>query len=727
MGFFARSVQGKDDSHWQTLENHLESVSALAKKFSEPFNAGALGEICGLLHDLGKGTQEFQVGRLRKGERGVDHSTCGAQWAEKNLSPRSLRRIVGYTIAGHHSGLLDGDHGAKNDGSYRARLEKNIKPVDPSDIPIAIPESISIDKGSLKLSSGFQVSMLIRMLFSALVDADRLDAEAFSCPEHSSLRSQWPGLSELKNRLSNYLEDLTNRVSNTLVNEKRKEVLEDCTNAAEKPPGLFSLTVPTGGGKTLSSLAFALNHAVRNGMRRVIYVIPYTSIIEQNAAVFRKVLGTESVLEHHTGFLPVRDTATDEANIWEFAVENWDAPLIVTTNVQFFETLFSARAGKCRKLHNIANSVVILDEAQMLPSKLLRPCLEALKELSRRYSTSIVLCTATQPAVQKSDEFTGGLEDVREIARDPQGLQIALERVTVEQIGKRSDSEIADRMCRYNQVLTITNSRRQSRNIFELLTEDKGTFHLSGLMYPAHRTRQIERIRKRLDKKQTCRVVSTQLVEAGVDLDFPVVFRALSGLDSLAQAAGRCNREGKPNKGRFYIFESEYRSFDSFLARCADTGREVLGRRGDDPMSLDAVKDYFQLLFWKMGEKLDHHQILRKFNAGLMRGFFPFREVESVFRLIEQSQFALIIPAPENEHLIKALKEDPHGIRYIRGIQQYSVPVFDSQKPALSGVVEYLDPENERFPLLTNSDLYSDRFGLNLDDPTFRKPESNVC
>jgi len=726
MVLFARSVQGKDESYWQTLDDHLESVSALAKKFSEPFNVGFLGQICGLLHDLGKGTQQFQIGRLRKGARGVDHSTCGAQWAEKNL-PAGLGRIIGYAVAGHHTGLLDGDHGAMNDGSYRARLEKKIDSLEPADIPISNPKEVFIDKSSLSVSSGFQMSMLIRMLFSALVDADRLDAEAFTCPEHSILRSQWPGLSVLKNRLSNYLEDLTNGASNTLVNEKRREVLDDCTTAAEQPPGLFSLTVPTGGGKTLSSLAFALNHAVRNRMQRVIYVIPYTSIIEQNAAVFRKVLGAESVLEHHTGFLPAKDTPTDETNTWEFAVENWDAPLIVTTNVQFFETLFSARAGKCRKLHNIANSVVILDEAQMLPSKLLRPSLEALKELARRYLTTIVLCTATQPAIHKSDEFTGGLEDVREIARDPRGLQIALERVTVEQIGKRTDREIADRMSRCDQVLTITNSRRQSRKIFELLTEEKVAFHLSGLMYPAHRTRQIERIRERLDKKQACRVVSTQLVEAGVDLDFPVVFRALSGLDSLAQAAGRCNREGKLSKGRFYIFESEYRSFDSFLGRCADTGREVLGSHGEDPMSLDAVKEYFQLLFWKMGEKLDHHLILKKFNAGLMRGFFPFSEIESVYRLIEQSQFALIIPTPENEHLIKALKEDSHEIQHIRGIQQYSVPVFDSQKQALSGVVEYLDPENERFPLLTNSDLYNDRFGLNLDDPTFRNPESNVC
>ncbi|MDY0297830.1 MAG: CRISPR-associated helicase Cas3' [Acidobacteriota bacterium] len=725
MVLFARSVQGKDDLYWQTLDNHLESVASLAKKFSEPFKVGTLGEICGLLHDLGKATIEFQTDVLRKGERGVDHSTCGAQWAEKNLSA-GLGRMVGYTVAGHHTGLLDGDHGAKNDGSYRARLEKDIEPVDPSDVPIRIPGSLSIEKDSLNVSSGFQVSMLIRMLFSTLVDADRLDAEAFSHPERSAMRSQWSELSEMKERLFSYLESLISVSKRTLVNRKRQQVLNDCIHAAELPPGLFSLTVPTGGGKTLSSLAFALSHAIRHGMRRVIYVIPYTSIIEQNAAVFRKVLGTDSVLEHHTGFIPTKETETDESKVWEFAVENWDAPLVVTTNVQFFETLFSARPGKCRKLHNIANSVVILDEAQMLPPKLLRPSLEALKELARRYSTSIVLCTATQPAVQQSDDFPGGLEGVREIASDPKELQFALERVAVEQIGKRTDNEIAERMGQLPQVLTITSSRRQAREIFELQNDRNGAFHLSGLMYPAHRTRQITRIRDRLASNKVCRVVSTQLVEAGVDLDFPIVFRAMSGLDSLAQAAGRCNREGKLDKGRLYVFDSEYRSFDSFLARCADTGREVLGSHCEDPLSLEAVKDYFRLLFWKIGEKLDHHRILSQFNAGLARGFFPFREVESVFRLIEQTQSSLIIPAPENEHLIQALRDEPDNIGNIRRIQQYTVSVFDSQMRSLNGVVEYLDPEKERFPLLTNSALYNDHVGLNLNDPTFRNPESNV-
>ena len=262
---------------------------------------------------------------------------------------------------------------------------------------------------------GFQLSFFIRMLFSCLVDSDRLDAEAAEDSEKAAFRGRYCELKEMGNILDKSLERKKKEAPSTPINQHRSDILDYCRVAADRPQGLFSLTVPTGGGKTLSSLDFALRHAFRHDLQRIVYVIPFTSIIEQNANVFRSILGDESVIEHHSNFVPNRE----DDNLRLLATENWDAPIIVTTNVQFFESLFSHKASRCRKLHNIANSVIILDEAQMLPLPFLRPCIEALRELSRNYKTSIVLCTATQPALKAEDGFKRGFENVYEIVPCP--------------------------------------------------------------------------------------------------------------------------------------------------------------------------------------------------------------------------------------------------------------------------------------------------------------------
>ncbi len=393
---YAHTKPGCRIEEWQPLEEHLTNVAKMARRFAENFGAGKWAYYAGLEHDLGKSSHEFQQKLVVSGDIDahiermgrVDHSTAGAQYAYKIL--KDAGKIIAYTIAGHHAGLPNGK--SNEDACLIKRLEKNIPDynllfesinvddLSPRDLPI------KVDKNRF----GFQISFFIRMLYSCLVDADFLDTEHFMDEEKSRWRSGYEPLTALQDKLNLYLDRFPKKVPPLSINDYRREILNACLEASECTPGLFSLTVPTGGGKTLSSLAFALKHALSYGKTRIIYVIPYTSIIEQNAAVFRKILGSNSVLEHHSNY-----DHSEEDHRSRLACENWDAPLIVTTNVQFFESLFSNRSSRCRKIHRIANSIVILDEAQMLPVSLLKPCLEAIRELSLNYGTTAVLCTAT--------------------------------------------------------------------------------------------------------------------------------------------------------------------------------------------------------------------------------------------------------------------------------------------------------------------------------------------
>ncbi len=394
-------------------------------------------------------------------KRGPDHSSAGAVLAERH-GPKILGKLLAYAVAGHHSGLPDGVT------DLPRRLQKPVPP------GVALsPEAEALLAGLpglllalRKRTVGFQLMFFIRMLFSCLVDADSLCTEAFMDPNRAAWRSGYPALPDLRQRLAAHMAVLAADAQPTAVNALRAEVLAACGERAAQAPGLFSLTVPTGGGKTLASLSFALNHALTHGLRRVIYVIPYTNIIEQNAAVFRMALGDlgpEAVLEHHSNFeWPDEADEGQETRRARLAVENWDAPVVVTTSVQFFESLFASKRSACRKLHNIARSVVVLDEAQMLPTEYLRPCLEALRELCTNYGTSAVLCTATQPALNKG-ELPDGLDGVREIAPEPEELYARLRRTRVTDLGSLDDAALAARLAGHDQVLCILNTRAQAR------------------------------------------------------------------------------------------------------------------------------------------------------------------------------------------------------------------------------------------------------------------------
>ena len=648
--YFAHSTEDPNKGDWQPLDRHLAEVARRCGEFASRFGAEPWGKVCGLLHDLGKFSQEFQA-RLEGGRR-VDHSTAGARKAVEVFRP-GFGRLLAYAVAGHHSGLPDGgvDCGARRD-TLSGRLDPtkvNVPEIREFQSMLdAVPGELPQPAIS---RNGFSCAFFIRMLFSSLVDADFLDTEAWITGDKAGLRGSYPSVPDLLQQLDRHLDAICR--TDTPVNQRRAEILVRCREAAALKPGIFSLTVPTGGGKTLSSLAFALRHAKLHGLERVLYAIPYTSIIEQNAAVFRNALGElgpAAVLEHHSNYDLPREDEEDETSPalrMRLAAENWDAPLVVTTNVQLFESLFAARGSRCRKLHSVARSVLILDEAQMLPTPLLQPCLAALRELAAHYGVSVVLCTATQPALHQAAYLPCGFADgeVREIVPDHAALYEAFRRVEVTYAGALSDAEVAARILARPQVLCIVNTRGHARRLFERLGTADDHFHLSALLCPAHRAKKLAEIRKRLKGGKVCRVISTQLVEAGVDVDFPFVLRAATGIDSVAQAAGRCNREGKLSvHGEVTVFDPECGLPPGYFRRTADVGALTL-RAFPDLLSPDAVRHYFtQLYSFEGSDGLDAKGILRRLEENARSLSFPFREIAEDFRLIENDMESLIVP-----------------------------------------------------------------------------------
>jgi CRISPR-associated endonuclease/helicase Cas3 len=728
---FAHTLPDRGVEEWQPLLDHLDGVAARALSFCESFSASEWGWLAGLWHDLGKYSVAFQEylstasspdSHIADRAVRTDHSTAGAQHAVRTAG--ILGHLLAYVISGHHSGLLDG-RGDCGSACLEARLKKNIEHWDAAPAEVvgaSVPEPPEFLGLALASRDGFSAAFFTRMLYSSLVDADYLDTEKFMDPTRAYSRPDWPAdvLERMASALTAHLD--TFAPAKTSVNRRRAEVREACLAAAACAPGLFSLTVPTGGGKTLSSLAFALEHARRYGHKRVIYVIPFTSIIEQNAQAFRDVftglaaeLGSDPVLEHHSNLDLGSETVTSR-----LSAENWDAPLVVTTSVQFYESLFAARSSRCRKLHHLAEAVIILDEAQTLPVESLSPCLRALRELSANYRSTIVLCTATQPAVHHREAFPIGLSGVREIIPDAEALYRNLKRVSVGDLGPKLDSELVEMLRGDWQSLCIVNTRSHARRLFEVLGEDEGHFHLSALMCPVHRSERLAEIRRRLDDQQVCRVVSTQLVEAGVDIDFPRVYRALAGLDSIVQAAGRCNRHGRlDGNGETLIFRTEHTRSERFFAETSNCAAQVLDLH-DDPLSLAAIEHYFRLYYWDQAARWDSRSILEKFNLLQEREFpfsFAFAEVEESFRLIDDSGSPVIVPwGAEGERLCEELRrfrESP-GRERLRALQRYTVQIprriWDQQ------VGRTIDLVGDRYPVLINPQShYSESVGLSLD------------
>lgn len=582
------------------LEEHLQKVGELSGANAAEFQSAGWGIAAGLWHDLGKYREAFQKyirdasgyerenAHVESPQR-VTHSTAGAVHAI-NQWPSVPGYIIAYLIAGHHAGLADW---SGNRGSLQFRLQEAGREYSEA-MEAQIPEHLlSADQPCVPGSARNpdSISLWMRLLFSCLVDADFLDTESYMAPERVNQRGRLPKLSELHPVFFERMKDLQKTADDTPLNNTRKSIFDACQRSAAEMPGMFSLTVPTGGGKTLASLGFALEHARLHGKSRIIYAIPFTSIIEQNAGVFRKFLGEEAVLEHHNS-LDV-DPGAENAGT-RLAAENWDAPLIVTTNVQLFESLFASRTSRCRKLHNLVNSVVVLDEAQQIPRDFHEPITRVMQQMADHFGVTWLLCTATQPDLGKQiDPFGGvlhtGLDDICEIIPEPARLADQLKRVEIEMPSdpdeKTSWESLARQLAVEECVLVVVNKRQDARTLYELLPEEAGTYHLSANMCAEHRSAILRDIRQKLSARRVgsakpLRVVSTQLIEAGVDVDFPVVYRAMAGLDSVAQAAGRCNREGLSSEpGRVVVFQPEQLPPPGYLRQAAQVTIKLLSFR----------------------------------------------------------------------------------------------------------------------------------------------------
>ncbi|MDR0339369.1 MAG: CRISPR-associated helicase Cas3' [Desulfovibrio sp.] len=750
---YAHSTPGAPET-WQGLGAHLAETANLAASFARSFDAGDWGDFCGRFHDVGKASQAFQ--KRLCGGKSVDHATAGGQLAFDLLAELGDfgASLAAFAIMGHHGGLPDGGViGAHGGITLRDRRERKVEdysrwpealpgePIRPQTLPFQITDAPQNERG-------FASAFFIRMLFSCLVDADWLDTERFCDPERFARRPRRPLLKDMYREFSAFARNTlaANNKGNEAIFACRQEILDLCQRAGQKPRGCFTLAVPTGGGKTFSSLAFALKHALSHGHDKIIYVIPFVSIIEQNAAAFRKALGPlgqEAVLEHHSSVTePATEQATDadRATDLRLATENWDAALIVTTAVQFFESLFARQPSRCRKLHNIANSVIILDEAQMLPTELLNPCVMALRELARGYGASLVLCTATQPALFRTDNLYAGFEpgEVTDIIT-PERLPAIFElfkRVDIEQAGTLSLEAVAEMLAGRHQCLAIVNTRGRCRELYEILGQDEGNFHLSALMYPAHRRRKLEEIHARLKEGKACRVVSTSLVEAGVDIDFPLVLREQTGLDSVAQAAGRCNREGLLAKnGRVIVFSIQGAPPGMpFLRRRARAAASV-GGKFDDPLCPAAIEAYFTRLY-KL-ESLDEPGIL-----GMLKGAMtdellrkapamPFSAVAEAFRFIENTMEPVVVECDEALPLLARLEEKPDSEErpgrderrhILRQLQNFTVQVYKNMLPRLA--LREIRPYGLK--VLCGATGYSEDMGLVSDNPEFREAERNI-
>ena len=753
--YYAHSAGNLPYEHWQTMESHARNVGGMAAGFAAYFGAQEIARATGLLHDVGKYSPLFDK-RLHGDPKRVDHSTAGAKIAVERWGVR-LGKMMAFCIAGHHAGLANGA-GA---GDGRSTLQQRLDWQFGADIPkldevwrqeIDLPETLPAP--SVKPDAGdhphFTCAFFIRMLYSCLVDADFLDTEAFyaKLEQRETVRGGHPDLETLRPVFFDFINAFRRRATqapqateeqqrNAALNRLRGEILDYAVAQAQQETGLFSLTVPTGGGKTFTSMAFALEHAKRHGMRRVIYVIPFTSIIEQNAAEFRKAfgeLGEQAVLEHHSTFDDgkLQNEATKDK--LHLASENWDAPIVVTTAVQFFESLFADRSSRCRKLHNIAGSVIILDEAQMLPLNLLLPIMQAIKELAQNYHCSVVMCTATQPAVQAENGFYRGFENVREIAPKPTALFDKLRRTTVQHIGTQTDTDLLAKFAEHPQMLVIVNNRRHARSLYDQAKHLDGTFHLTTLMCAKHRSQKLDEIRGHLKNGEPCRVIATSLIEAGVDVDFPLVMRAEAGLDSVAQAAGRCNREGKrPSENSFvWIFAPEDKwKAPPELAVQAAVMRLTADSFSDDLLSTQAVAAYFVELYQLKGSELDNKKILQMHrNAGQSLDF-PFQTIADKFRMIESHMQPLIIPFDnEAESLISSLHHADHIGGLLRKLQPYTVQIPEKALAALykAGRIEPINEKNfgKQFYTLIGLDLYDEVAGLSWEDTAFLKGESLV-
>lgn len=730
----ARRIQG--------VEEHCKGVAQLAQSFAEKFGIKNLGEwvyISGLYHDIGKYSKEFQA-RIWDHHNKVDHATAGAQEViriangldrlpqnGRDIFAHCYRKlmplIVAYCISGHHSGLLNGGSIVCDAGTLSGRLLKRIPEYGAykKEISEQLPNANPLIKQSTEI--GATAAFLTRMMYSCLTDADWLDTEAFMQGAPRSL--EYDTIEDLHGRLQSFIAEKGYLRGKEGIQKIRSDILSECINVgAEGDASVYTLTVPTGGGKTVASLAFALENAVSKGKSRVIYVIPYCSIIDQTVDVFERILGTKNVLAHYSesNYEESKENEDDDVDgirlQKKLACENWDAPVVVTTAVQFFESCYSNRGSACRKLHNMANSVIIFDEAQTVPLPYLLPCVHAMSELAANYRSTIVLCTATQPRLETYIQKYFKDLTVSEICTHSKKDFGIFDRVVFVQRGVLTDEELAQELNSHHQVLCIVSTRKQARNVAKLLNDEEN-YHLSTFMIPVDRKATIDTIRERLAAGKTCRLVATSLIEAGVDLDFPCVYRAYAGLDSMIQAAGRCNREGKRSleESKVFLFEPDKKyKMPSSMQMLSDVARNTI--TGETNLSSEkTIGRYFESIHDIVGVNLDEKRIIPQ--SGWNRDYrtASFSDIAKEFRLIESEGANIFIDVDDESHKI-AIKlldgYEPLNRSDYRKMGKYCISVFPGVIDKLQGSISKVD--NGLWVLDSSTGMYDRKLGLKLEE-----------
>ncbi len=761
MDFYAHSGTPGDKSDWQTLPEHLADVARAAEANAKPFGMEKAAFIAGLFHDLGKYDPEFQR-RLEGKDVRVDHSTAGAAKLLELAKgeDRLAAELLAYAVLGHHAGLPDkhnefGHCFKRRVAEHRDRLDPSWKKELAFDFSGLMPASVLA--AMTKDTARFDLSVLARFLFSSLVDADFKDTETFYAKlEKRQVDRNWPALKDLlPDYIARFDAHMAAMPAAGSVNPLRKDILAHVRGKAGMTPGLFTLTVPTGGGKTLASLGFALDHALAHGHRRIIYAIPFTSIVDQTADIFRKVLGGEHILEHHSAIDDEEDrpwrkgerlpTSRDRLKL---AMQDWAAPVIVTTNVQLFESLFAARTSRARKLHNIAGSIIILDEAQTIPRHLLKPSVRMLDTLARLFGCTIVLCTATQPALGKERPdggpgFPGGLDlKGRELAPDPEELSRKLRRARIERVREPMDNAaLVEALRGEEQALVIVNSRKHALDLYKEAKQAglDGLVHLTTRQCAAHRREILADVRTRLASSagQPCRVVATSLIEAGVDVDFPKVWRAEAGWDQVMQAAGRCNREGRRERDESTVSVFApvgYKPPPEIEALVGDTARALKNYQGD-VQSLDAINRFFEDVYWRLQDGgLDGKSIIADLTVDWRRldTSFAFRAIAERFRMIESKMEPVIVAMDDKSRdAVKKLAIDkiPSG-NLARELQSYIVQTPPMARAMLISAQHVLfeQPEirEKQFAVLKKYSLYSKETGLLWETPEYLAKEDMI-
>lgn len=716
MEYYAHITQanGNDkEQRVQSLETHSTHVAELAALFAAEFGCGDIARIMGLLHDKGKEQIEWQ--KYIQGvtgynpmyaniNSGPNHAYVGACIAQR-LYPQ-LAPLIAQPIAGHHRGLYD----------YCEYIEETKK-----DIPkeVLIPESQSCAMPRLQNLKSYDLHHLVRMLFSCLVDADGLDTEGFMNSEKSSLRGVHTTMEELLSKLEEYISHLKERSENTEVNRIRNYVQEQCVKESQGDAGSYSLTVPTGGGKTLASVLWALHHAVKNRLHRVIIAIPYTSIIVQTAATLKAIFGEENVLEHHSIVNPDDITNREHRERMQLATENWDYPIIVTTNVQLFESLFSNKRSDCRKLHNIVKTVLILDEVQTLPMNFYKPIVHTLDTMCRFFGTSVLFTTASQPVltgrIEGTNPYVGfdALNSVHEIIPADAKLHDKLRRVEliIDETPKSYD-EIAVELAKHQRVLCIVNTRRDAKELYERLPKEGICLHLSRMMCPAHVSTTIQYIKKALKEEDNrpLRVIATQLVEAGVDIDFPVVYRQEAGLDSILQAAGRCNREGKNGICTTYVFSlgKEHSLPTGFISQTNNARLNMVGQY--DWFAPETMTAYFKQLHCRI-DNFDKQQMQEL----LYKSECEFEKAANRFHLIDDQTIPALINWRDSISLYQRLLSEGPTYQLMKQMAQYSVNIRKHDFDKLKSIGAIEEPF-ENIYVITNPAFYHDDTGLSIEN-----------